>query len=212
MLKRGGLEHGAGEEQGRRMDLKPMITRVALLFAATNYGCTACARSPHRYTQPAPSFASVITSSFLLENLKNMSGMSALAPVPSGASTSTGYTFAVPGSEKPGGEAYVVTIDYSARQPSTSSTDSSPGAAHPGAESCLRDLQQLPFSAGPDGSFRAVKFTTLDARYDVQVGVFEKLKDTTVDRPLELDRVAALIAEKYCAAYRNPQKPRGSKQ
>ena len=68
----------------------------------------------------------------------------------------------------------------------------------------MRDLQQLPFNAGPNGSFRSVKFTTLDARYDVQVGVFEKLKDTTEDRPLELDRVAALIAEKYCAAFRKP--------
>ena len=106
----------------------------------------------------------------------------------------------------------MVTIDYSGRQPSTTSTGSSPGAADASAESCLRDLQQLPFSVGPDGSFRAVKFTTLDARYDVQVGVFEKLKDTTVDRPLQLDWVAALIAEKYCAAYRNPPKQRGSKQ
>jgi len=194
------------------MDWKPLILSAALLSAATNYGCTACARAPHSDSQSAPNFASVITSTFLLENLKKMSGIPELAAVPAGASTSTGFTFALPGSESPGGEAYVVTVDYSARQPSSTSTGSSLGAADANAESCLRDLQQLPFSVGPDGSFRAVKFTTLDARYDVQVGVFEKLKDTTVDRPLELDRVAALIADKYCAAYRNPPKQRGSKQ
>ena len=186
------------------MDLKPLILHAAMLLAAANHGCTACARSPHGDSQTVPNFASVITSAFLLENLKSMSGMSELAAVPSGASTSTGYTFAVPGSESPGGESYVVAIDYSARQPSTTSTGSSPGVSDASAASCLRDLQQLPFNAGPNGSFRAVKFTTLDARYDVQVGVFEKLKDTTEDRPLELDRVAALIAEKYCAAFRKP--------
>ena len=189
-----------------------MIIRAALLFAATSYGCTACARVPRRDSQTAPSFASVITSSFLLENLKRMSGMSELAAVRAGASTATGYTFALPRSESPGGESYVVTIDYTARQPSTTSSGSSTATADASAESCLRDLQQIPFSVGPNGSFRAVRFTTLDARYDVQVGVFEQLQHTTVDRSLELDRVAALIAEKYCAAYRNPAKQRATKQ
>jgi hypothetical protein len=73
----------------------------------------------------------------------------------------------------------------------------------------MKDLRQLPFSAGTSGSDRAVKFTTIDGDYDVEIALFEKLKDTTVSPPLELDRIAGLIAEKYCAAYRMLQKKAG---
>jgi hypothetical protein len=169
------------------------------------YGATACERSPHCETRAIPEFASVVTSAFLLDNLKHLSGIPTLVAVPSGAESTAGYAFALPGSENPEGESYVVTIDYSPRPRSNPGTGWSDVSVH-GARgpSCMKDFRHLPPSAGTGGSYRAVAFTTIDAGYDVQVGVFEKLKETTASQPLDLERFSSIIAQRYCSAWIMP--------
>src|SRR4051812_25146905 len=187
------------------MNWGQLLLRMVLVSAVTPYGITACVRSPRCESRAAPDFASLVTSSFLLDMLKQMSGLPTLeavppGAVPSGAANTKGYAFALPGSGSLEGESYVVTINYSAGRPSSTGAGCPEvGGDAGGGLSCMNDLQQLPFSVGPGGSYRAVKFTTIDLDYAVQIAVFEKLKDTTVNQPLELNRIAALIGKKYCA-------------
>jgi hypothetical protein len=66
------------------MNWRQLLLRIVLVSTVTPYGITACVRSPRCESRAVPDFASVVTSSFLLDMLKQMSGLPTLVPVPSG--------------------------------------------------------------------------------------------------------------------------------
>jgi hypothetical protein len=189
------------------MNYVRLLLRAILLLLVSPQWSVACAKSPQCTSREVPRFESAVPSTFVLEELKRMSGRSTLTAVASNAPVTTGYAFALPGSEAPEGESLVVTIDYSARHRETVGTSCSESrSAPPAAQSCIVNVRSMPFSAGPGGSSRGLEFTTFDMGYDVRVSVFEKLENTNATRPIDLDRFAAIIAEKYCSADRNTGK------
>ena len=184
-----------------------LLLRAIVLLLVSPQWSVACAQSPRCGSREVPRFESAVPSAFVLEELKRMSGRPTLTAVSSNAAATTGYAFALPGSEAPEGESLVVTIDYSARhrEPAGTSCSESPSDS-PAAQSCIVNVRNMPFSAGRGGSYRGIEFTTFDMGYDVQVSVFEKLENTNATRPIDLDRFAAIIGEKYCSADRNTGK------
>lgn len=175
-----------------------------MVLLALNF-VSACGTSAQRESAEGPGFSAAVTPQFVLSSLRRMTGLGNLEAGPAEAAGPEGYSFVLPEAGKADGEAFVVMVDFHVHEPSSVNAEE-PGLASALSEhasdtgTCMRDLRDLPFSAGVGGSTRAVKFTTGDSRYDVEISVFEKLGDTTADHSLDLHLFARLISERYCEA------------
>jgi hypothetical protein len=182
-------------------DPRIWLTLLALSFSAT------CQRfeNPDRI-----SFADAVTPGFVLDQIREMTGLATLTTGPAETSSADGYTFVSPVDAM----SYVVTIDFPPHDPSAWAEEASQGPDEALSsfldDSCMKSFRRLPFSAGTGGSFRGVEFITSDSRYDVKIGVFEKLSSAQSSQPLELERLAAVLSKKYCSATGNKAVTSGS--
>jgi hypothetical protein len=163
--------------------LSAAVLLTACAASSVSAGNSGCA------VTVASGFSSAVDPDTLLKLLRALTGVAELEMAPMEASSPNNLVYSLPETVDYEDSTFVLGIEYVERPASVLSHHE---------RSCVINLRSLPTTLGPGGSFRAVEFETVDARFSVKVAVFEDLKEGSELNAFNIESIAALIGNTYC--------------